>query len=135
MRSGARAAVLCAAFAVAAASAGTAARAAAPDEPPPGTPPASGRYAATLCVTSASQTPSCGPAELSVRGPDVVLQVADIVWRLRLSGRQAAVVVTQGSVQIDEFDAGAQWSGASLRFDDDDKRLRYEVQVGARRTR
>jgi len=112
-----------------------AAHAAAPDDPPAGTPPAAGRYAATLCVTSAAQAPNCGPAELSVRGPDVVLQVADIVWRLRLTGRQAAVVVTQGSVQIDEFDAGAEWSGASLRFDDDDKRIRYEVQLGARRTR
>lgn len=109
--------------------------AAAPDEPPAGTPPAAGRYAATLCVTSAAQAPNCGPAELRVRGPDVVLQVADIVWRLRVKGRQAAVVVTQGSVQIDEFDAGAEWSGASLRFADDDKQLRYEVQLGARRAR
>src|SRR5438445_625155 len=98
-----------------------AAHAAAPDEPPAGVPLAAGRYAATLCVTSAAQTPNCGPAELSVRGADVVLQVSDIVWRLRVKGRQAAVVVTQGSVQIDEFDAGAEWSGASLRFDDDDK--------------
>ena len=94
---------------------------------------AAGRYAATLCVTSAAQVPNCGPAELSVRGPDVVLQVADIAWRLHLNGRQAVVVMTQGSVQIDQFDTGAEWSGASLRFHDDDKRVRYEVQIGARR--
>src|SRR5690349_13007438 len=84
---------------------------AASSEEPGGAPPASGLYAATLCVTNAQQAPNCGPAELSVRGPEVVLQVADIVWRLRITGRQAAVVVTQGSVQLDEFDAGAEWSG------------------------
>jgi hypothetical protein len=53
---------------------------------------------------------------------------------LRVKGHQAAVVVTQGSVQIDRLGSGAEWSGASLRFDDD-KRVRYEVQVGARRAR
>jgi len=111
------------------------ARAAAPDEPPAGVPPAAGRYAATLCVTSAAQPPNCGPADVSVRGPDVVLQVADIVWRVRVKGRQAAVVITQGSVQIHKFDAGAEWSGGSLRFADDDKQLRYEVRLGARRSR
>jgi len=112
-----------------------AALAAAPEEPVPGTLPAAGRYDATLCVTSSGQAPNCGPADLSVRGPDVVLQVADIAWRLRVNGHQAAVVVTQGSIQIDRFDTDAEWSSASLRFDDDDKRVRYEVQIGARRAR
>ena len=36
-------------------------------------------------------------------------------------------------MQIDEFDAGAQWSGSSLLFADADKQVRYEVQVGAPR--
>ena len=93
--------------------------------------PATGRYDATLCVSSAAQAPSCGPAELDVRpGGHVRVQVSDIVYRLRVLSGQAAVVVTQGAMQIDEFDTGAEWAGTSLRFADDEKRVRYEVQVG-----
>ncbi|HEX7441538.1 MAG TPA: hypothetical protein VF319_15730 [Caldimonas sp.] len=93
--------------------------------------PTVGRYDATLCVSQAAQAPSCGPAELDVRpGGNVRVQVSDIVYRLRVRTGQAAVEVTQGAMQIDEFDAGAQWAGASLRFADADKQVRYEVQVG-----
>ena len=93
--------------------------------------PAAGRYDATLCVNSAAQAPSCGPAELDVRpGGHVRVQVSDITYRLRVLSGKAAVVVTQGAMQIDEFDTGAEWAGTSLRFADDEKRVRYEVKVG-----
>ena len=58
------------------------------------------------------------------------VQVSDIVYRLRVLPGQAAVVVTQGAMQIDEFDTGAEWAGASLRFADTQKSVRYEVQMG-----
>ena len=93
--------------------------------------PAPGRYDATLCVSSAAQAPSCGPAEVEVRpGGHVRVQVSDIVYRLRVGSGQAAVVVTQGAMQIDEFDTGAAWAGGSLRFADPQKRVGYEVQLG-----
>ena len=93
--------------------------------------PPAGRYDATLCVRNAAQPPSCGPADVDVRpGGQVRVQVSDIVYRLRVKGSQAAVVVTQGSMRIDEFDTGAHWAGTSLRFADDEKQVRYEVQVG-----
>src|SRR5829696_1140174 len=96
--------------------------------------PAAGRYEATLCVSSASQAPSCGPAQVDVRpGGSVLVQVSDIVYRLRIRTGQAAVVVTQGTMQIDEFDAGAEWAGNSLRFADADKNVNYEVQIGGAR--
>ena len=93
--------------------------------------PLAGRYEATLCVRNAAQTPSCGPADVDVRpGGQVRVQVSDIVYRLRVKGSQAAVVVTQGQMQIDEFDTAAEWAGTSLHFADDEKQVRYEVQVG-----
>jgi hypothetical protein len=96
--------------------------------------PAAGRYEATLCVSSASLAPSCGPAQVDVRpGGSVLVQVSDIVYRLRIRTGQAAVVVTQGTMQIDEFDAGAEWNGNSLRFADADKNVNYEVQIGGAR--
>ena len=96
--------------------------------------PAPGRYDATLCVSSAALASSCGPAEVDVRASGAVwVQVSDIVYRLRISPGQAIVVVTQGTMQIDEFDTGAEWSGSALRFADADKQVRYEVQVGAPR--
>ena len=96
--------------------------------------PAPGRYDATLCVSSAALASSCGPAEVDVRASGAVwVQVSDIVYRLRISPGQAIVVVTQGAMQIDEFDTGVEWSGSALRFADTDKQVRYEVQVGAPR--
>ena len=96
--------------------------------------PAPGRYDATLCVSSAALASSCGPAKVDVRASGAVwVQVSDIVYRLRIGPGQAIVVVTQGTMQIDEFDAGAEWSGTALRFADADKQVRYEVQVGSPR--
>ena len=96
--------------------------------------PAPGRYDATLCVSSAALAASCGPAEVDVRASGAVwVQVSDIVYRLRISPATSVVVVTQGTMQIDEFDAGAEWSGSALRFADADKQVRYEVQVGSPR--
>jgi len=96
--------------------------------------PAAGRYDAVLCVRNADGPPNCGPAELRIRaGGEVRLQVSDIVWDLVLRDGSAAVVVTQGSVQLDEFDAPAEWAGPALTFVDNQKRLRYEVQLGAPR--
>src|SRR5689334_134064 len=96
--------------------------------------PQPGRYEATLCVGTATQPTSCGPASLAV-GADggVSVQVSDIVYRLRLRSGAAAVVVTQGATQIDEFDADAGWTGTTLRFVDADKQTRYEVRAGSRR--
>ena len=125
-RSRARASAWCAPFGVALALGVLAA--------PAGATPAAGRYDAVLCVRNADAPPNCGPAELSVRaGGQVRLQVSDIVWDLVVRDGLAAVVVTQGSVQLDEFDAPAEWSGPALRFVDNQKRLRYEVQIGAPR--
>ena len=93
--------------------------------------PAPGRYDATLCVSSAGLASSCGPAEVDVRASGAVwVQVSDIVYRLRVGPGQAIVVVTQGTMQIDEFDAGAEWSEGSLRVADADKNVRYDVQIG-----
>ena len=96
--------------------------------------PATGRYEATLCVSSASLAPSCGPAEVDVRpGGNVSVRVSDIVYRLRVRTGQAAVIVTQGTMQIDEFEAGAEWTGDALRFADAEKKVHYAVQIGSLR--
>ena len=96
--------------------------------------PAPGRYEATLCVSHADETASCGAAELDVGSSgNVRIQVSDIVYRLRLRTGSSAVVVMHGAMQIDEFATGAEWAGASLRFTDAEKRVRYEVKVGAAR--
>lgn len=96
------------------------------------TAPAAGRYAATLCVrTTARAPPSCGPADVDVRAGGLVrVQVSDIVYWLQLGAAQSVVVMTQGTMQLDEFDTVAQWRGRSLRFADEEKDVRYEVRVG-----
>jgi hypothetical protein len=98
--------------------------------------PRAGRYEATLCVANAAQAPSCGPAEAEVRrGGAVDVRVSDIVYRLATSGSASVVVVTQGQMMIDAFDAGPQWSGRSLRFVDAEKQVRYELELGPARPR
>jgi hypothetical protein len=98
-----------------------------------GAPPA-GRYEATLCVTNGAQAPSCGPAEAEVRGGGAVeVRVSDIVYRLAGSGGTSIVVVTQGQMMIDAFDTGPQWTGRSLSFNDAEKQVRYELELGAAR--
>ncbi|MEP7056335.1 MAG: hypothetical protein ABI809_01000 [Caldimonas sp.] len=96
--------------------------------------PGVGRYDATLCVSSADQAPNCGPAEVDVRSNGQVrVRVSDIVYRLRIKAGAGTIVVSQGAMQIDAFDAGVEWDGTSLRFADADKQVHYEVQVGAPR--
>jgi hypothetical protein len=93
-----------------------------------------GRYDATLCVRHADEAPSCGAAELELRGGGVVrVHVSDIVYQVRVGPAPGEVLVLQGAMQIDEFVSGAAWSGALLRFEDAEKRLRYEVEVAAAR--
>jgi hypothetical protein len=93
--------------------------------------PHAGHYDATLCVRNATQAPNCGPADVDVRpGGHVLVRVSDLVYRLRVRGDRSAVVITQGSMQLDEFDTEAAWAGTSLRFVDDEKQVRYEVHVG-----
>ncbi|MEO7336991.1 MAG: hypothetical protein ABIV63_10460 [Caldimonas sp.] len=92
--------------------------------------PAAGRYRGTLCVAASDQPRSCGPAEVDIRpGGAVDVRVSDIVYRLQVRSGKAAVIVMHGTMQIDEFNAGAEWSAESLRFADDEKRVRYEVRV------
>ena len=96
--------------------------------------PAAGRYAAELCVTDAAAARNCGPAALQLRRGAARVQVSDIVYRLKLHERgRADVVMTQGAMQLDEFSSDYEWDGRLLRFVDLEKRLLYEVQVGARR--
>jgi hypothetical protein len=99
-----------------------------------GAPTQPGRYDATLCVRHADEAPSCGAAELELQsGGRVRVRVSDIVYRVRVGPVASEVFVLQGSMQIDEFVSGAAWSGGLLRFEDGEKRLRYEVQVTSAR--
>jgi hypothetical protein len=98
--------------------------------------PAAGHYDAQLCVATGVAGPSCGPADVELRAnSEARVQVADIVYRLRLNSSQVEVVLMQGTMQLDEFVASYEWVGRSLRFDDKDKNARYEVKLGDRRTR
>lgn len=97
--------------------------------------PAVGRYEAQLCVSTSEAAPSCGPARLEWRkGQRARLQVADIVYSLTLHSSQLDVVLSQGSMQLDEFTADYAWAGnTTLQFADTEKGARYEVRIGARR--
>ncbi len=99
--------------------------------------PAPGRYDATLCVVNADAAPNCGPAEADLRpGGTLRARVSDIVYIVyivHVRPQQAAVVVMHGAMQIDEFLTDAHWDGNALRFADAEKRVRYEVRVGAAR--
>jgi hypothetical protein len=103
-----------------------AALAAAPAEP--------GRYAAELCVATQPQAPpTCGSAEVEVGPGRISVRVADIVYQLALGPAQVDVATMHGPMQIDEFSAAYRWEGATLRFSDVDKDVRYEVRIGARK--
>lgn len=99
--------------------------------------PAAGRYDGQLCVATGDAPAGCGAAIVDVRpGGRLRVQVSDIVYRLELHSSQVDVVLTQGSMQLDEFTAHCDWNsadrqGATLRFVDTDKNARYEVRVGA----
>jgi len=96
--------------------------------------PAVGRYEAQLCVATSDASRSCGPAEVDWRsGQRVHVQVADIVYRLKLRSSQLDVVLMQGGMQLDEFTADYAWAGNTLQFADSEKGARYEVQLGTRK--
>ncbi len=98
--------------------------------------PASGTYAARLCVSLADQPASCGPAQAQLVGHRLRVSVSDIEYRLELQPRRPAgdliALLMHGAMQIDEFNAPYEWRGHVLQFDDADKRTRYEVQLGER---
>lgn len=94
-------------------------------------PPATGRYAAELCITLEPAAPNCGPADAQVlRGNRVLVRVADIVWQLQLHSSQADVVMLHGAMQIDGFVANYEWlAGPAIEFVDADKRTRYALRL------
>ena len=97
-------------------------------------PAAPGRYDAELCVATRPQAPpTCGAAEVEVTAARISVRVADIVYRLALRPAQVDVETMHGQMQIDEFSAAYEWDGATLRFSDAAKDVRYEVRIGARK--
>lgn len=98
--------------------------------------PAAGHYDGRLCVATGDAPAGCGTAAVEVRpGGRLRVQVSDIVYRLELHSSQVDVVLTQGSMQLDEFTAQYDWQsdgrqGATLRFADTEKNARYEVRLG-----
>ena len=100
----------------------------------PAAPPTPGRYAAQLCVTLSSAAPNCGAAEVEwQRNGNARVQVSDIRYRLRLHSSQVDVVMTHGTMQIDEFTSTFEWVGSSLRFVDAARNAHYELRLGERR--
>jgi hypothetical protein len=63
----------------------------------------------------------------------ISVRVADIVHRLALKPAQRDVETMHGRMQIDEFSAAYEWDGATLRFSDAAKDVRYGVRMGARK--
>jgi hypothetical protein len=93
-------------------------------------PPASGRYDGRLCVATGTADPECGPAAITVRGRrELQVQIADIVYRLRLHSSQLDLVLMHGTMQIDGFTANYEWEGRTLLFSDPDKPVRYRVTL------
>ena len=100
----------------------------------PPAPALAGPYAGELCgATRPPAAPTCGPAEVDVDGPLVSVRVADIVYRLVLRPEQADVQTLHGKMEIDEFSAVYDWQGETLRFNDPDKDVHYEVRIGLRK--
>jgi len=94
--------------------------------------PAVGRHAAELCVATAAQRPSCGPAQVDLRRDGrASVRIDDVVYHLQLHSSQVEVVLMHGAVQIDEFTVPYEWVGRSLQFTDDERQVRYEVRFGA----
>jgi hypothetical protein len=99
---------------------------------PPDARPNAGRHAAELCVTTTTAPPSCGPAQADLRSDGTLrLRIDDVVYNLRLRSSQADLVLTHGAVQIDEFSVPYEWVGSTLRFNDDERSVRYEVRFPA----
>jgi hypothetical protein len=92
-------------------------------------PPAAGRYVAQMCVAVPNAEPTCGRADIEWRAADrAVLRVSDVAYWLRLRTSQLEVVLKHGAMQIDAFTATYEWDGATLRFFDADKSVRYEIR-------
>lgn len=92
--------------------------------------PAAGRYNGELCVTIGQQPQSCGPVDVQVLSAQrLTARVADIAYRLELRSSQLDVVTMHGLMQIDGFVAPYEWAGTALRFDDLEKRTRYELTL------
>ena len=95
----------------------------------PASRPGVGRHAAELCVQTSAAPPSCGPAQVDLRRDGSArVRIDDIVYRLQLHSSQVDVVLMHGAVQIDEFTVPYEWVGRSLKFNDDDRSVRYEVR-------
>jgi hypothetical protein len=91
--------------------------------------PGLGRHSAQLCVATAAAAPSCGPAQVDLRRDGSArVRIDDLVYRLRLSSSQVVVVLMHGFVQVDEFTVPYEWVGRSLQFNDDGRRVHYEVR-------
>ena len=96
--------------------------------------PEAGRHAAELCVSTSGAPASCGPAEVDLRRDGSLrLRIDDIVYRLQLHSSLVEVVLTHGTVQIDEFTVPYEWVGNALQFSDDDRSARYEIRFPQRR--
>ena len=90
--------------------------------------PEAGRHEAQLCVATLPKPPRCGPAQVDLRSDGSLrLRIDDIVYTMRLRSSQVEVIVMHNVVQIDEFTVPYEWVGRSLRFNDDDRGVRYEV--------
>jgi hypothetical protein len=91
--------------------------------------PALGRHAAELCVTTGPAEPSCGPAQAELRRDGSArVRIDDLVYHLQLHSSQVEVVLMHGAVQVDEFTVPYAWIGHSLQFNDDERKVRYEVR-------
>ena len=95
--------------------------------------PTLGRHAAELCVATAVAEPSCGPAQVELRRDGSArVRIDDLVYRLQLHSSQVEVVLMHGAVQVDEFTVPYAWVGRSLQFNDDERKVRYEVRFTKR---
>jgi hypothetical protein len=68
---------------------------------------------------------------LRLQAGELRVQVVDFVYQLVQDGPQPAVILNHGAMQVDAFPTRPTWTGNAVRFDDDEKRVRYEVQVSA----
>ncbi len=92
--------------------------------------PPRGRHDGRFCVTVAEAAPDCGPVQVDVlRQSRLRVRVADIVYHLELHSSQLDVVLMHGAMQIDGFVAPYEWLDQALRFDDLEKRTRYELTL------
>lgn len=92
--------------------------------------PPRGRHDGRFCVTVAEAAPDCGPVQVDVlRQSRLRVRVADIVYHLELHSSQLDVVLMHGAMQIDGFVAPYEWIDRALRFDDLEKRTRYELTL------